>query len=379
MHGISYLNNAATSWPKPECVTDAVIESLTSPYLEGSRTSMRHFSDYAQLARQSMASLLGVKQGNIAFTSNATDALNMLIHGYAMAQKRPFHCLTSSIEHNSVLRPLYFLQRQGMIDLTIVEAKEPGYVCAQACEDALRDDTRLVVLSHGSNVMGTLQDIPAISRILPEDSFFMVDAAQTMGLRDVRPKDLGCDALVFTGHKYLFGLPGVGGFHISDPERVLATRQGGTGSLSSQKQHPSRMPQRFEAGTHNQPGLVSLWAASKYIKKTGPERMGKKATRLARMLAKKIRAEGVSLYNSRPDLPIVPFNVCGMDNEDVGYVLCARYGIIVRAGLHCSPLLHKKLTEPKGCVRLSPSYLNTRKDCDLAAEALHQIVEEARN
>ncbi|MFH0862411.1 MAG: aminotransferase class V-fold PLP-dependent enzyme [Candidatus Altiarchaeota archaeon] len=373
---LTYLNNAATTWPKPSSVLKAADESFKRPYYESGRGMTNGSKDYPTLARQALAGLYHAENPeNFAFSANATDALNTLIHGFAAKKDGRFHAITTELEHNSVLRPLYELRRKGRIDLSVVPFDDRGHVDPAAVGEAIRDETALAVLTHGSNVMGSVQDIPRMSRILHERGVYLVvDAAQTAGLTDIDLTILGADAFVFTGHKYLFSLPGVGGFHIRDPESIEPIRQGGTGIRSGQEAHPIQMPYRFEAGTPNYPGIASLCAGLRYIERRGQAKVRKKTMSLADSIIRALAKEGnITLYNGKPDLPIISFNIQGLDNADVSYILLHEYGIVSRPGLHCAPLAHLRIDGGKGCVRLSPSCLNTEKECRNAQDAVREI------
>jgi cysteine desulfurase/selenocysteine lyase len=376
---ITYLNNAATSWPKPPEVLAAVTQSLALPFFGSGRTTGSQGEDYITLARTALSRLLVAEpQEHVVFTQNATDSLNILIQGFLTGKENGCHVLTTALEHNSVLRPLHEYEQQDRIRLTILPF-EGGFVHPGVVEAAIRPDTRLMVMTHGSNVLGSVQDIQSIGKILHDRGvYFIVDGAQTAGHIPVDLRELPVDAYVFTGHKGLFGIPGTGGFYVRDPERIAPVRFGGTGTDSFSLLHPREMPERFEVGTHNYPGLASLAAGVSFIISTGLDTIITKAERQTSFLVRELKKEpNITIYNDRPSLPIVSFNINSMENDDVGFILARAYGIIARSGLHCAPLVHKAIDEGKGCVRLSLSWFTTDEECRIAANAVREIAGNA--
>jgi cysteine desulfurase/selenocysteine lyase len=374
-----YLNNAATSWPKPPEVLAAVSESLSLPVFGSGRTTGSQGEDYLTMAREALSLCMrGDQPEHMVFTQNATDSLNLLIQGFLTGTKDSCHVLTSALEHNSVLRPLHEYERQGRITLAILPS-DGGFVHPESVEAAITPDTRLMVITHGSNVLGSVQDIRNIGHILHDHGiYFIVDGAQTAGHIPVNLHDLPVDAFVFTGHKGLFGIPGTGGLYLRDPAAIAPVRFGGTGTDSSSLLHPRGMPERFEAGTHNYPGLAALAAGVKFIEERGVTAIEKKAKKQTSSLIRELAKEAnITLYNDTPDLPIVAFNIQGMQNDDVGFMLARAYGIIARTGLHCAPLVHKEIDGGEGCVRLSLSWFTTDEECRIAANALREIARNA--
>jgi cysteine desulfurase family protein len=374
-----YLNNAATTWPKPDAVLEEVAHCLRQPLHEPGRTTGTGSMDYPSAAREALAAFfLAGPPEHVIFTQNATDSLNLLIHGFAKKNGSPFHAITTELEHNSVLRPLTALEQDGAIRLSVVPFTDTRVNLA-AIKKAICEDTRLVVMTQGSNVLGSVQDIRPIAEYLhANDIFFIVDGAQTAGHIPVDLSDIPVGAFVFTGHKALFGIPGIGGFYISDPEAIAITRHGGTGTDSRTLTHPSGMPMRFEAGTHNYPGIASLYAGIRFITSTGLEPIGKKNTDLTRCFIRDLKdIQGITMYNENPDLPVVSFNIAGIDNHEAGFILARAYNVITRTGLHCAPLVHECIDGGKGCVRAGFSYFNTRDECRAAAEAVREVAESA--
>ncbi len=374
-----YLNNAATSWPKPPGVKAAIDASLSLPVFGSGRTTGTQGEDYVTLARERVSDLLGgVPPEHIVFTHNATDSLNILIPGFLAGQSHGCHVLTTALDHNSVLRPLTEYREQNRISLDIIPF-ERGYVSPESVEAAIRPDTRLMVMTHGSNVLGSVQDIASIGDVLHDHGiYFIVDGAQTAGHIPISLIDLPVDAFVFTGHKGLLGIPGTGGFFTRDPAAVVPVRFGGTGTDSFLLTQPREMPERFESGTHNYPGLAALAAGVGFITGKGIETIKEKADRQTMFLIRELKKESnITVYNDCPDLPIIAFNINGLDDDDVGFILARAYHIIARTGLHCAPLVHKVIDGGQGCVRLSLSWATTDEECRVSAEAIRDIAENA--
>ena len=374
-----YLNNAATTWPKPDEVLEEVIHCLRQPLHEPGRTTGNGSMDYPSAAREALAAFFHAgPPEHFVFSQNATDSLNLLIHGFARKTGMPFHAITTELEHNSVLRPLTALEQDEMIRLSVVPFTGTRVNLA-AIKKAICEDTRLVIMTHGSNVLGSVQDIKPIAEYLhANDIFFIVDGAQTAGDIPVDLSDIPAGAFVFTGHKALFGIPGIGGFFILKPDAVAITRQGGTGTDSRTLLHPFEMPMRFEAGTHNYPGIASVYAGIQFITSTGQEAIERENTDLARCFIRELNdIKGLTIYNKKPDLPVVSFNINGIDNHEAGFILARAYNVIMRTGLHCAPLVHERIDGGKGCIRASFSYFNTLDECRTAAAAISEVAESA--
>jgi cysteine desulfurase / selenocysteine lyase len=376
---VIYLNNAATSWPKPPEVLEAITQSLSLPVFGSGRATGSQGEDYITLAREALSRLLAAEpRENVVFTQNATESLNFLIQGFLCGEKNECHVLTTALDHNSVLRPLHEYERQHRIRLTILPFEQCS-VNPAAVEAAIRPDTRLMVMTHGSNVLGSVQDICRIGEILHDHGiYFIVDGAQTAGHIPINLRELPVDACVFTGHKGLLGIPGTGGFYLRNPEAIAPVRFGGTGTDSSSLLHPREMPERFESGTHNYPGLAALAAGVEYITSVGVDTIAAKAERQTAFLIRELKREqNITIYNEDPALPIVSFNIKGMENDDVGFILARAYGIVARTGLHCAPLVHKAIDGGKGCVRLSLSWFTTDEECRIAARSIREIAKNA--
>ena len=370
-----YLNNAATSFPKPTEVLEEVATCLRLPIHEAGRTTGNGATDYPAVTREALAAFFHAeKPEHCIFTQNATDALNLLIHGFAKRESTPFHVITTELDHNAVLRPLTALEQDHRIALSIAPFTG-SHVNPAAIRNMIRPETRLVVMIHGSNVLGSVQEIkPVAEYCAANDIFFVTDGAQTAGHVPVDLGDIPAGAYAFTGHKALFGITGTGGFFIRDPDQVGVTRQGGTGTDSQNLAHPLTMPQRFEAGTPNFPGIASLYAGIRFIGATGLGKIARKENGLCRsFIALLKRIPGVTIYNESPDLPVAAFNIRGIDNQEAGLILAKAYGVITRTGLHCAPLVHRRIDGGKGCIRASFSYFNTPEHVEAAAAAVREV------
>lgn len=374
-----YLNNAATSWPKPPEVLAAIACSLSLPIFGSGRTTGTQGEDFITQAREGLSAFMGGDPPeHIVFTHNATDSLNILISGFLAGIKEECHVLTTALDHNSVLRPLHEYEQQHRIRLDIIPFEKCS-VQPESIEASIRPDTKLMVMTHGSNVLGSVQDIRAIGDILNDHGiYFIVDGAQTAGHVPVNLRDLPVDAFVFTGHKGLLGIAGTGGCYIRDPDAVAPVRFGGTGTDSFSLLHPRGMPERFEIGTHNYPGLAALAAGVDYIQSIGVATIAAKAERQTASLIRELKQEpNITLYNEHPELPIVAFNIRGMEDDDVGFILARAYGITARTGLHCAPLVHREIDGGSGCVRLSLSWFTTDEEVRTAANAVREIARNA--
>jgi cysteine desulfurase family protein len=374
-----YLNNAATSWPKPPEVLEEVARCLKTPFFEQGRSTAGGATDYPSAARDALAGLLHAEEpDHFIFTGSATDSLNLLIHGFVKKEKAPFHAITTELEHNAVLRPLHTLEGEGRLSLSIVPCHD-GYVTLQEIKKAIRPETRLVVMTQGSNVLGSLQNVRPVAEYCASNGIFLiVDGAQTVGQIPVNLSEILAGAFVFTGHKALFGLPGIGGFYLEDPGGVASVRQGGTGTDSHTLTHPQDLPQKFEAGTPNYPGIASLLAGIRFIEHQGQDAITNKCRGLASLFIKEIKGNpDITLYTPAPDLPVISFNIGGLDNDEAGYILAKVYNIVTRTGLHCAPLVHDRIDGGKGCVRVSFSHFTTPAECLTAAEAVREVAEGA--
>ncbi|MFY9447765.1 MAG: aminotransferase class V-fold PLP-dependent enzyme [Dethiobacteria bacterium] len=375
-----YMDNAATAFPRPQEVTDAVIRWLK--HQAGSPGRGRHLSaqranDQVSRVRRRVACFFGCRdEHRLVFTYSATDALNLAIKGFV---KKGDHVLISAMEHNSVLRPLRHLEQEGTISLDIVPCDRRGYLREEMLWLLYRDNTRLVVLNHASNVTGAVQDVSKLgAEIRRRGAYLLLDAAQSAGNIPVDIDRLQADMIAFAGHKGLYGLPGTGGLIIGERIKKLRSwRQGGTGFNSLSEYQPVIWPEAFEAGTMNMPGIISMGCGIEFIEEKGLEEIGARQRRHLEFLWEALsKVQGVQLYGPEPNenrIAVLSFTIEGWEPNDIADILQYNYHIQVRSGLHCAPLAHKTLgTMPEGTVRLSPGYF-TR------LEELKQVVQAVKN
>lgn len=374
-----YLDNAASSWPKPpqvaEKMAEAVREYAANPGRGSHQLSMKA-SRVIFETRRKVASLFGIKNpDNVVFTQNATEALNLGIKGLLRAGD---HVITTTLEHNSVRRPLEFLKHLG-VELTYVQADECGQFDSELIRPALRDNTRLIVVTHGSNLTGTLLPIKEIGGIAKEHGIvLMVDVCQTAGVYPIDVEEMNIGLLAFTGHKSLYGPQGTGGLYIHPDLDVQPLMQGGTGGYSELIEMPPTRPDRYEAGTRNTAGIAGLLAGLTFLEETGLDRIRQHEESLTHKLHKGLlEISGVNVYG--PPLgtaraPIVSFSVAGFESHEVGFILDRNYSICVRSGLHCAPLAHETIgTTEHGVVRVSIGYFNTEEEIDALLQAVAEI------
>ena len=375
-----YLDNAATTLQKPPCVGQAMLDALEhagNPG-RGAHEPTLHAARIVYHARETLATLLYAEGPDcIAFTANVTQALNTVLCGLV----RPGdHVITTVCEHNSVLRPLYRLREQGA-EVSFVEVDDTGRLRYEQFEKFLRPNTRLVVVTHASNVTGNLTDLAFVSAFAKKHGLaLVVDAAQTAGARPIDVQALGVDVLCFTGHKALLGPQGTGGLYVRPGLTMAPLVVGGSGVHSFDEHHPAEMPTALEAGTLNAPGIAGLGAGVRWLLTQGVEVLETKENALARLFYETVREiPGVRLYGdfTAPRAPIVSLNLAGEDSARVADALWEEYGICVRAGAHCAPLMHKALgTVEQGVVRFSFSHSNTMEEALHAAQAVRELAQE---
>ena len=376
-----YLDNAATTLQKPPEVGQAMLAALQTAGNpgRGAHEPTLHAARLVYGAREALAELFHAESpACIAFAANATQALNTALCGLLAPGD---HVLTTVCEHNSVLRPLYRLRAQGVqVDFVGVDAQ--GKLRCEQFAQRLRPNTKAIVVTHASNVTGCVTDLVRVSAFAKAHGLLMiVDAAQTAGARPIDVQELGLDVLCFTGHKALLGPQGTGGLYVRPGLRVAPLVVGGSGVHSFAEAHPSEMPTALEAGTLNVPGLAGLEAGVRWLLQQGVEALCAKETALARLFYENIQGiPGVVVYGgcpAGPHAPIVSLNLAGEDSARVADALWEEYGICVRAGAHCAPLMHKALgTVEQGTVRFSFSHQNTEKEALAAAAAVRALAEE---
>ena len=375
-----YLDNAATTMQKPPCVAQAVADAITSfgnsgriahnAALSASRTVFE--------ARKLIAQFFGAENPDcIAFAANSTMALNIAIKGVL---DKGDHVITTQLEHNSVLRPLYEMEQRG-VELSFVKSDEKGRICPDDFEKLIKENTKAIVCTHASNLTGNVVDVEYIGRIAKKHNvLFVVDASQTAGVFDIDVQKMNIDILCFTGHKGLLGPQGTGGICVRSGVRVKPLVTGGSGVQSYSKVHPVQMPTALEAGTVNGHGIAGLAAAVRYINETGTDVIRTKEQQLAQAFYNGIKdIGGVKIYGDfsvRDRCAIVAVNIGEYDSEQVSDVLFEQYGIATRPGAHCAPLMHTALgTTGQGAVRFSFSHFNSMEDVKIAIDAVREIAQ----
>lgn len=377
-----YLDNAATTLHKPPQVEQAMLDALRTAGNpgRGAHEPTLHASRLVYAARCAVAKLLNAPDPScIAFTANATQALNTALGGLF----RPGdHIITTVCEHNSVLRPLYRLRENGM-SLSFTTADEKGRLRYDQWEGFLRPETRALVVTGASNVTGNGTDLARAAEFAHRHGLLLiVDAAQTAGELPLNVQVLGIDVLCFTGHKALLGPQGTGGLYVRPGLSVRPLVVGGSGVHSFDEQHPAQMPTALEAGTLNVPGLAGLCAGVEWILAQGVETLARREQALTVLFYERIRdLPNVKIYGDpemTPRAPIVSLNIGDEDSARIADILWEEYGICVRAGAHCAPLMHKALgTAEQGTVRFSFSHFNTEAEVLQAAAAVRELAQEA--
>jgi len=377
-----YLNNAATSFPKPAQVIKSVNNCLKNPIIHAARTGLeREKEDVIYLCRENLAKLFNIADPlHIIFTSGSTEALNLAIFGLEL---RKTHVITTATEHNSVLRPLVLLKKQGHIELTIVECDAAAFVSPDKVTEAVRTNTGLIVVNHTSNVTGTVQDIQRLAEIAHGcGALILVDASQSAGSIPIDFDGWEIDLMAFTGHKSLYGIQGVGGLCIREGVDLKPLKVGGTGIYSELLEQPKGFPIHYESGTQNTPGIVSILSGTDFIFRKGMKKIHSYKSGLVRKMISELKdITNIKIYNNYENSSYTNFcfNIEGMVPEEVGYILDESFDIVVRTGLHCAPLLLRPLgVAPWGTVRASPSFFTTEKENDIFINAVKEIAAMVR-
>jgi cysteine desulfurase family protein len=376
---VIYMDNAATSYPKPETVYETVDRFNRfiggNPGRGSNRSTLEAGSVILQ-TREALAELFSVKDSSrIAFTHNVTDALNIGLKGILGAGD---HVITTSMEHNAVARPLYHMSQQG-VEWTVVPCDSEGKLDPEDIRKAVKPNTRMICMLHASNLTGTIMPIEAVGKIAHEKNvLFMVDCAQTAGVLPIDVERFHIDLLAFTGHKSLFGLQGTGGLYVRPGLTVNPLKHGGTGSFSEYLEHPSLMPDVLESGTLNTPGLAGLWAGIQFIQATGLDTICRKEWALTEQLIEGLSSiHGVTIYGPsdiKQRTAVISMNIEGIDCGELSVALDYEYGIITRSGLHCAPLAHQTIgTFESGSCRFSPGFFTTEDDIDAVIKAVHSL------
>ena len=376
-----YLDNAATTLKKPPCVIDAVVRAMGNlgNAARGAHSGALTASRMVYDARCALAELFGCPEpGNVIFTSNATEALNIALSGIFSPGD---HVITTDLEHNSVLRPLYRLETAGAIELSFVPADGSGRPDYAAFEALIQPNTRAIVCTHASNLTGNAIDIARVGTIARKHGLlFVVDASQTAGTLPIDMMQMGIDILCFTGHKGLMGPQGTGGLCIRPGVEIRPFKVGGSGVHSYDKEQPKDYPTRLEAGTLNAHGIAGLLAAVHFLQETGIESIhAHEQTLMNRFLEGVRKIDGIRIYGDFSTLrtAVVALNLRDYDSGAVADALYEDFGIATRAGAHCAPRMHRALgTENQGAVRFSFAYYNTPEEVDQAIAALAELAAE---
>jgi cysteine desulfurase family protein len=376
-----YLDNAATSYHKPKSVADAVYQALLGmgnsgrgayeASLEAGRILLQTRIEIAQLFHISSPS-------RVVFTSNATESLNLAIQGLLHSGD---HCITTAMEHNSVLRPLYLMEEQG-VELTILPLTEKGTIDISMLEMAIKENTRAIVITHASNVTGNGNNINRIGEICDRNKvLFILDASQSAGLLPIDMLKQKISVLCCSGHKGLMGPQGTGVLALGETVKPTALKVGGTGVDSYSHGMPLGLPEALEAGTQNSHGIAGLYAACRYIKEYGQDKIYHKARSHAeRFYSEILRIPGIKVYGdmeAEHRVPVIALNIRDIDSGVITDELYQRYEIATRSGAHCAPLLHEAFhTKEQGMVRFSFSHFNTEEEISKAVSALSYLAEE---
>ena len=378
-----YLDNAATSWPKPDAVYYAVDNYQRHNGAAAGRGAYRSAQSAERIVsqcRKRCADLIGAATPQqIIFTLNGTDALNLALHGLL---RDGDHLVTSVCEHNSVLRPLHALRQARSITFDAVGCDAQGFIDPDDIRRAVTARTRLIALTHASNVTGAVQPLAEVGRIAAERNvLFLVDAAQSLGHLALSVKELGCHLLAAPGHKGLLGPLGTGILYLAEEVKteLRPLRQGGTGTRSDDPQQPATLPERFESGNLNVPGIVGLNAGIGWLHEQGLTAFHKQELQLRELLLQSLsEIPGVTIYGpqtNQPAVGLVSFNIAGFDPQEVAAALDSAAGIEVRSGLHCAPLMHAGLgTAPGGAVRVSFGPFTTAGDIAAVSAAVRDFV-----
>lgn len=376
-----YLDNAATTLKKPEAVIEAVADAMRNMGNSGrgsGSTSLRA-SRVIYEARRTLTEFFGgTDPSRLVFTSNSTEGLNMAIRGIFVPGD---HVITTELEHNSVLRPLYGEQEQNGISLTIVKSGKQGTVDYEGIEAAIRPETRAVICTHASNLTGNVVDLYRMGQIAKRNGLlFVVDASQTAGVLPIDIERMQIDVLCFTGHKSLMGPQGTGGLYVREEVEIRPFKSGGTGVHSFLKKQPDDYPEHLEAGTLNGHGIAGLLAAVREIQNLGLPAIYEKEHRFMQQFYDGVRKiPGIKIYGDFSDpaavhCPVVSLNIGDMDASEVSDWLQEEFGIITRAGAHCAPLMHQYFqTEKQGMVRFSFSYYNKEEEVLAAVRGVKTI------
>ena len=372
-----YLDNAATTMKKPQCVIDAVVAAMShmGNAGRGATSAALDASRVIYDTREKLSDLFNLQNpSRVAFTCNSTESLNTAIKGILSSGD---HAITTALEHNSVLRPLYDLQSKGM-ELSIVDCDENGNIYYNDFEKLIKENTKAIVCTHASNLVGNVLDVKKIGSIAKKHNLiFIVDASQSAGVFEIDMQDMNIDILCFTGHKGLLGPQGTGGIWVREGIDVRPLKVGGSGVNTFSKEQPVEMPTHLEAGTLNGHALAGLNAALDYLKEEGIDNIQKREEELMFRFYNGIKdIKDIKIFGNFENkrAAIVTFNVGDIDSAAFSDELSFAYDISTRAGAHCAPLMHKAMnTVEQGAVRFSFSHYNTEEEIDTAIKAVKEI------
>jgi cysteine desulfurase / selenocysteine lyase len=381
MRNYIYLDNAATTYPKPGEVYEFMHKFFQASGGNPGRSGNEMALEMGAIVDRTRKMLCGLFNGTdpnrLTFSYNASDSLNMILDGMLLPGD---HVITSCLEHNSVLRPLYHKEQAGVVEVTYIPFDSAGYIDPADIKAKIKKNTKMVILNHASNVIGTIQPLSEVGKICREaEIYFAVDASQTAGIIRIDVREMNIDLLAFTGHKSLLGPTGIGGSYTADNVPIRSTRFGGTGVRSKQRTHLEEFPYRLECGTQNVLGIAGLYAGQKWMQGNNIDLIHEQELRLWNRLRKGLQAiDGVVTYCA--DIPdghtaVLSFNIRGWEAGDVGAILDVDYGIACRTGLQCAPLVHEQLGTDRifGTVRFSLGPFNTEDQIDTAVEAVKEI------
>lgn len=376
-----YMDNAATTMRKPKEVVEAVVNAMNSMGNAGRGANEASLSAARVIyeTRELLAEFFGAENPKqIVFTNNSTESLNIAIKGILNPKD---HVITTMLEHNSVLRPLYEMEEKG-IELSIIKSDPKGKISYQEMEEAIRSNTKAIICTHGSNLTGNMIDIEKVGKIAKKHGLlFVVDASQTAGVYPIDVQKMNIDLLCFTGHKSLLGPQGTGGLYVREGVQVRPLKTGGSGVQTYSKTHPAEMPTALEAGTLNGHGIAGLHAALLYLKEEGIETIREKELEYMWQFYHGVEnIPNVKVYGdfeTEKRCPIVTLNIGDYDSSEVSDELLVEYGISTRPGAHCAPLMHEALgTVEQGAVRFSFSHYNTKEEVETAIRAIKELAEE---
>ncbi len=381
-----YLDHSASSHPKPEEVyrfMDRALREYGVNPGRGGYQLCREAGDLVERARVSLAAFFnGRRPERLVFSQNSTDALNLAIYGLLQPGD---HAVTTRLEHNSVLRPLHHLSQSSGVEVAYVPFDDRGVIDPDDVSSAMKPSTKIVVMTHGSNVIGTVQPVAEVARRCRQRGVtLVVDASQTAGAVPIDVEALGVDVLCFTGHKSMLGPTGIGGMYVRDGVEIRHTRAGGTGVRAAQRSHLDEYPFRMEYGTHNLPGIAGLNAGVEWIRERGIDAIRDHEMALAAMLVTGLeRIDGVKVYRQGDParrLAVVLCNIDGLEAADLGIMLDTNFRIAARTGLHCAPLVHEQLgtLDINGAVRFSIGPFNTDQEIQATLGAMAEIADSQR-